>query len=170
MENVSHIPCSMNFPIAVAHLSRKFFDGWNTYFYKQFRLGPGDDRSACGNRADIFNALMAIPNLIGLIVLVGLVTAKKKDYVKRLKAGKFKKTSIQSNISPRTSSADILISSSIIYPHRGCITANWCDIPIDYNGLKKVGYCLQRKTLSAQRLADKKIFRRSSNYRAVGTS
>ena len=39
--------------------------------------------------ADIFNALMAIPNLIGLIVLAGLVAAKKKDYVNRLDAGEF---------------------------------------------------------------------------------
>jgi AGCS family alanine or glycine:cation symporter len=41
------------------------------------------------NLADIFNALMALPNLIGLIALVGIVAAKKKDYVKRLKAGEF---------------------------------------------------------------------------------
>ena len=39
--------------------------------------------------ADIFNALMAVPNLIGLIALVGLVVAKKRDYLQRLKAGQF---------------------------------------------------------------------------------
>jgi AGCS family alanine or glycine:cation symporter len=39
--------------------------------------------------ADIFNALMAVPNLIGLLVLAGLVARKKKDYTKRLKAGVF---------------------------------------------------------------------------------
>lgn len=41
------------------------------------------------NLADIFNALMAIPNLIGLIALAGLVAAQKRDYISRLKAGKF---------------------------------------------------------------------------------
>ncbi len=39
--------------------------------------------------ADIFNALMAIPNLIGLVALAGLVAARKRDYVKRLDAGAF---------------------------------------------------------------------------------
>ncbi len=39
--------------------------------------------------ADIFNALMALPNLIGLIVLVPLVVAKKRDYLQRLKGGEF---------------------------------------------------------------------------------
>jgi AGCS family alanine or glycine:cation symporter len=41
--------------------------------------------------ADIFNALMALPNLIALIALAGLVAARKKDYVTRLKGGEFKK-------------------------------------------------------------------------------
>lgn len=41
------------------------------------------------NLADIFNALMAIPNLIGLVALAGLVTAQKQDYLKRLKTGEF---------------------------------------------------------------------------------
>lgn len=41
------------------------------------------------NLADVFNALMAIPNLIGLIALGGLVVAKKNNYVQRLKAGRF---------------------------------------------------------------------------------
>jgi AGCS family alanine or glycine:cation symporter len=43
------------------------------------------------NLADIFNALMAIPNLIGLVALVGLVAAKKRDYLQRLRAGEFNK-------------------------------------------------------------------------------
>lgn len=43
------------------------------------------------NLADIFNALMAVPNLIGLVALVGLAAAKKRDYVRRLKAGEFGK-------------------------------------------------------------------------------
>ena len=43
------------------------------------------------NIADVLNALMAIPNLIGLIALAGLVTAKKQNYIQRLKAGSFEK-------------------------------------------------------------------------------
>ena len=43
------------------------------------------------NLADIFNALMALPNLIALIALAGLVAAKKKNYTTRLKAGEFEK-------------------------------------------------------------------------------
>jgi len=43
------------------------------------------------NLADIFNALMAVPNLIGLVALVGLAAAKKRDYLRRLKAGEFGK-------------------------------------------------------------------------------
>ena len=39
--------------------------------------------------ADIFNALMAIPNLIGLILLSGVVANEAKRYWKRLKNGEF---------------------------------------------------------------------------------
>ena len=41
------------------------------------------------NLADILNALMAIPNLIGLIALAGFVAAKKRNYLQRLKTGEF---------------------------------------------------------------------------------
>ncbi len=41
--------------------------------------------------ADIFNALMAIPNLIGLILLSGVVARETKHYCRRLKNGAFKK-------------------------------------------------------------------------------
>jgi AGCS family alanine or glycine:cation symporter len=39
--------------------------------------------------ADIFNALMAIPNLIGLLLLSGVVARETKKYWKRLKDGEF---------------------------------------------------------------------------------
>jgi AGCS family alanine or glycine:cation symporter len=39
--------------------------------------------------SDIFNALMAIPNLIGLILLSGVVAHETRDYLKRLKDGAF---------------------------------------------------------------------------------
>ena len=45
--------------------------------------------------ADIFNALMAVPNLIGLIVLAGIVAAKKKDYLRQLRAGEFEELGIK---------------------------------------------------------------------------
>ena len=32
---------------------------------------------------------LAVPNLIGLIVLAGIVAAKKKDYLRQLRAGEF---------------------------------------------------------------------------------
>jgi alanine or glycine:cation symporter, AGCS family len=41
------------------------------------------------NIADIMNALMAVPNLIGLIALAGVVAKYTKDYTQRLKAGEF---------------------------------------------------------------------------------
>lgn len=40
--------------------------------------------------ADISNALMAIPNLVGLILLTGVVVAETKKYMAKLKAGEFR--------------------------------------------------------------------------------
>ena len=40
--------------------------------------------------ADIFNALMAIPNLIGLILLSGVVARETQRYCDRLKKGEFR--------------------------------------------------------------------------------
>ncbi len=41
------------------------------------------------NLADVLNALMAIPNLIGLLALSGLVSKYTHDYISRLKRGDF---------------------------------------------------------------------------------
>ncbi|HSR88189.1 MAG TPA: alanine:cation symporter family protein, partial [Pontiella sp.] len=41
--------------------------------------------------ADIFNALMAIPNLIGLILLSGVVARETTTYCQKLKNGDFKR-------------------------------------------------------------------------------
>ena len=41
--------------------------------------------AAVWNIADIFNALMAIPNLIALLVLSGVVVRETKDFFKRHK-------------------------------------------------------------------------------------
>jgi AGCS family alanine or glycine:cation symporter len=39
--------------------------------------------------SDIFNALMAVPNLIGLLLLSGVIAHETRDYLKRLRAGDF---------------------------------------------------------------------------------
>jgi AGCS family alanine or glycine:cation symporter len=39
--------------------------------------------------ADMFNAMMAVPNLVGLVLLSGVVATDTKDYVQRLRAGAF---------------------------------------------------------------------------------
>ncbi len=50
--------------------------------------GPYLTVEAVWNIADIFNGLMAIPNVIALIALSGVVTAETKSYIKRLKQKK----------------------------------------------------------------------------------
>lgn len=47
-------------------------------------IGPYMTVSAVWTIADIFNACMAIPNMIALIVLSGVVVKETKDYFKRL--------------------------------------------------------------------------------------
>lgn len=82
--------------------------GWNYYsercleylvgsqkFDKPFRwiwtivvlIGPFLTLEVVWTLADIFNALMAIPNLIGLLALNGVVVFETRQYFKRLKAG-----------------------------------------------------------------------------------
>ncbi|WP_173330072.1 sodium:alanine symporter family protein [Ruminococcus flavefaciens] len=51
-------------------------------------IGPYLTVEAVWNLADIFNGLMALPNIIALICLSGVVAAETKDYLGRLKAGK----------------------------------------------------------------------------------
>ena len=46
-------------------------------------IGPYMTVSAVWTIADIFNGLMAIPNMIALIVLSGIVAKETKDYFKR---------------------------------------------------------------------------------------
>ena len=63
---------------------------WYRYLYIVFIVvGAIGALRVVWSLADIFNALMALPNLIGLIALAGLVAAKKRDYVQRLKEGLF---------------------------------------------------------------------------------
>jgi len=70
------------------------FGGWVIRWYRYIYLvlivvGAVGALRVVWGLADIFNALMAVPNLIGLLALASLVTAKKKNYVTRLKAGEF---------------------------------------------------------------------------------
>ena len=48
-------------------------------------VGPYLTVEAVWNLADIFNGLMALPNLIALFGLSGVVAAETKDYLQRLK-------------------------------------------------------------------------------------
>ena len=53
-------------------------------------IGPYLAVEAVWNLADIFNGLMAVPNVIAIILLSGVVSAETKDYLKRLDEGKIK--------------------------------------------------------------------------------
>ncbi|MBQ8123589.1 MAG: sodium:alanine symporter family protein [Ruminococcus sp.] len=53
-------------------------------------IGPYLTVEAVWNLADIFNGLMAIPNVVALIALSGVITSETKNYLARLKAGKVK--------------------------------------------------------------------------------
>lgn len=51
-------------------------------------IGPYLTVEAVWNIADVFNGLMAFPNLIGLVLLSGVIAKETKDYIKRSKANK----------------------------------------------------------------------------------
>ena len=51
-------------------------------------IGPYMTVAAVWNIADVFNALMAFPNLVALLALNGVVVRESKDYFTRLKAMK----------------------------------------------------------------------------------
>ena len=53
-------------------------------------IGPYMTVSAVWTIADIFNGLMALPNLVALFALSGVVAKDTKDYFRRLKAGEVK--------------------------------------------------------------------------------
>jgi len=50
-------------------------------------IGPYMTISAVWGIADIVNGLMAVPNMIALIALSGVVVYETKDYFRRLRAG-----------------------------------------------------------------------------------
>ena len=51
-------------------------------------IGPFLTVSAVWTLADIFNGLMAIPNLIALVALNGVIVAETRSYFKRLDLGR----------------------------------------------------------------------------------
>ena len=51
-------------------------------------IGPYMTVSAVWTIADIFNGMMALPNMIALFALSGVVARETKDFFKRLKANK----------------------------------------------------------------------------------
>ncbi len=54
-------------------------------------VGPFITLSAVWTVADIFNGLMAVPNLIAIIALNGVIVYETRDYLKRLDSGKLGK-------------------------------------------------------------------------------
>ena len=53
-------------------------------------IGPYMTVSAVWTIADIFNGLMAIPNMIALFALSGVVAKETKDFFRRHKSGEYK--------------------------------------------------------------------------------
>ena len=53
-------------------------------------IGPFLTLSQVWTIADIFNALMAAPNLIALVVLSGVIVAETNDFFRRLDSGEYK--------------------------------------------------------------------------------
>ena len=53
-------------------------------------IGPYMTVSAVWTIADIFNGLMAFPNLIAILALNGIIVKETKDYFKRFKENKVK--------------------------------------------------------------------------------
>ena len=59
------------------------------YIFAVF-IGPFLTLSQVWTVADIFNALMAAPNLIGLVLLNGVAARAVQDYFHRLETGEYK--------------------------------------------------------------------------------
>lgn len=76
----------------------EYLSGGNMKHVKIFRwiyilavfIGPYMTVSAVWTIADIFNGLMAIPNMIAIFALSGVVTKETRDFFKRHKEGKIK--------------------------------------------------------------------------------
>ena len=68
--------------------NRSVVQGYRWLYILAVFIGPYMTVAAVWNIADIFNALMAFPNLIALLALNGVVVKESKDYFHRIKMGK----------------------------------------------------------------------------------
>lgn len=66
--------------------NRSVVAGYRWLYILAVFIGPYMTVAAVWNIADIFNALMAFPNLIALLALNGTVVKETKDYISRLKS------------------------------------------------------------------------------------
>lgn len=69
---------------------KKYTSVYKWVYIAAIFIGPYLTVEAVWNFADIFNGLMALPNIIALIGLSGVVAAETKDYLARLKKGEIK--------------------------------------------------------------------------------
>ena len=67
---------------------RSVVTGYRWLYIAAVFIGPYMTVAAVWNIADVFNALMAFPNLVALLALNGVVVRESKDYFTRLKAMK----------------------------------------------------------------------------------
>ena len=65
--------------------NQKLVKGYRWVYILAIFIGPYMTVSAAGTIADIFNGLMAIPNLIAIVALSGVVVAETKKYLDSLK-------------------------------------------------------------------------------------
>ena len=64
--------------------NQKVVKGYRWLYILAVFIGPYMTVSAVWTIADIFNGLMAIPNLIALVALSGVVVSETKIYLKRI--------------------------------------------------------------------------------------
>ncbi|MBQ7009962.1 MAG: alanine:cation symporter family protein [Ruminococcus sp.] len=69
---------------------KKYASVYKWVYIAAIFIGPYLTVEAVWNFADIFNGLMALPNIIALIGLSGVVASETKDYLARLKKGEIK--------------------------------------------------------------------------------
>ena len=80
-----HIECSVLLPERLAGGKLKVVKVYRWIYILAIFIGPYMTVSAVWTIADIFNGLMAIPNLIALVALSGVVVAETKVYFDGLK-------------------------------------------------------------------------------------
>ena len=69
--------------------SKKAVSVYRYLYIAAIAFGPYMTVSAVWTIADIFNALMAAPNLVALVVLSGVIAMETKDFFRRLDSGEY---------------------------------------------------------------------------------